>query len=323
MHGLSFVAKYSVVAIRIIDRRNGAEFSVLSAFCGNAEAEFWEERKGDIPMSVRSSAVRLLIRTGMVLSAIFAVTILLAAMPGHNVPQMDLVNVPQEQTAVVQPLASIPRGSASTDLLDEKANEVAAVSEMGQMQGSAEHLHMTSMRPESMGDVARAKEIVKELRAAIEKYRDYHVALNDGYKIFLLNLPQREYHFTKYKNGFMESLRFDPSQPTSLLYKKTADGYELVGAMYTMPKRATEDQLNERVPLSIAMWHLHTNLCMPQRGEMQTADWSKFGLKGSITTQDGCNAAGGKFHPVIFGWMLHVYPYEESLDKVFAMHHQD
>ena len=24
----------------------------------------------------------------------------------------------------------------------------------------------------------------------------------------------------------------------------------------------------------------------------------------------------------IFGWMVHVYPYEDSLDKVFAMHHQ-
>ncbi len=274
-------------------------------------------------MSVRSSAVRFLIRSGMVLGALFAVTILLAAMPGHNAPKVDSVSEPQEQAAAAQPVAALPRGSASTNLTDETANELAAVSAMNQMHGSGEHLHLTSMRPPTAGDVARANEIVKELRTGIEKYRDYHVALNDGYKIFLLNLPQREYHFTKYKNGFLESLRFDPSQPTSLLYKKTADGFELVGAMYTMPKRATEAQLNERVPLSVAMWHLHTNLCMPPRGEMRTADWSKFGLKGSIATQEGCDAAGGKFHPVIFGWMVHVYSYEESLDQIFAMHHQD
>ena len=37
-------------------------------------------------MSVRSSAVRLLIHTGMVVGAIFAVTVLLAAMPGHHAP---------------------------------------------------------------------------------------------------------------------------------------------------------------------------------------------------------------------------------------------
>jgi len=184
---------------------------------------------------------------------------------------------------------------------------------------------MTTMRPQGPGDVERANAIVKELRAGIEKYRDYRVALNDGYKIFLPNVPQPEYHFTNYKNGFLEAFSFDATRPTSLLYKKTATGYELVGAMYTMPKRATEEQLNERVPLSIAMWHLHTNLCMPPRGEkFADVDYTKFGLKGSIATQDACDAAGGRFHPVIFGWMVHVYPYEDSLDKIFAMHmHMD
>ena len=71
------------------------------------------------------------------------------------------------------------------------------------------------------------------------------------------DIPQPEYHFTSYKNGFLEAFTFDPARPTSLLYKKTSAGYELVGAMYTMPKRASEDQLNVRVPLSIASWHLH------------------------------------------------------------------
>jgi hypothetical protein len=275
-------------------------------------------------MSGRSSAVRLLVRSGMVMGAIFAVTILLAAMPGHNAPTVEVVSAPQEQSAASQPIPSIPRGSTRMDLSDEKANETAAVSDMSQMMhGGSAHLHMTAMRPETPADVARAREIVAQLRAGIEKYKDYHVALNEGYKIFLLNLPQQEYHFTKYGNGFMEALRFDPSQPTSLLYRKTADGYELVGAMYTMHKRATEEQLNGRVPLSVAMWHLHTNLCMPPKDETKTADWSKFGLKGSIATQEACDAAGGNFHPSIFGWMVHVYPYEYSLDKIFAMHHQD
>jgi len=275
-------------------------------------------------MSARSSLVRLVVHAGMVVGAIFAVTILLAAMPGHNAPSVEAVSEAQQQSAAAQPTPSMPHGSMKMDAVDEKANETAAVSDMGQMMSaSSEHLHMTEMRAQTPADVARANEIVKELRAGIEKYRDYHVALNDGYKIFLLNLPQPEYHFTKYGNGFMEAFRFDPSQPTSLLYRKTADGFELVGAMYTMPKRATEEQLNERVPLSVAMWHLHTNLCMPPRSEMKTADWSKFGLKGSIATQDACDAAGGNFHLSIFGWMVHVYPYEDSLDKIFAMHHQD
>jgi len=149
------------------------------------------------------------------------------------------------------------------------------------------------------------------------------VALADGYKIFLPNLPQPEYHFTNYKNGFLEAFTFDPARPTSLLYKKTSTGYELAGAMYTMPKRATEEQLNERVPLSVASWHLHTNLCMPPANQRREADWTKFGLRGSIATREACDTAGGRFHPVIFGWMVHVYPYEDSTEKIFAMHHHD
>jgi hypothetical protein len=63
---------------------------------------------------------------------------------------------------------------------------------------------------------------------------------------------------------------------------------------------------------------------MPPRAELRAADWTKFGLHGSIATKDACDASGGRFSPVIFGWMVHVYPYQDSLDKIFAMHqHKD
>lgn len=277
-------------------------------------------------MPARSKFFRIAANTGMLFGALFMVTVLLAAIPGHHAP----VVPPQEsqQQSNSQAQASQPMDHSSMpgmDMDDAKANEEHAVQDMtsGHMDAHNLHLHMTSMRAQTPGDVQRINEIVAELRAGIEKYKDYHVALKDGYKIFLPNLPQPEYHFTNYWNGFLESFSFDPARPTSLLYKKTSDGYELVGAMYTMPKRATEDQLDARVPLSVAMWHLHTNLCMPPKGQLRRADWTKFGLRGSIATQEACDAAGGRFSPVIFGWMVHVYPYEDSLDKVFAMHHHD
>ncbi len=264
----------------------------------------------------------------MVVGAIFVVTVLLAAMPGHNAPSVQAVleqqqGLVQESSSGAQGMPGADHSQMNMDSGEQKENEKAAVAAMNHMHGSGPHLHMTEMHTHSAADVQRADEIVTQLRAGIERYKDYHVALNDGYHIFLPNVPQPEYHFTSYKNGFMAAMRFDPSQPTSLLYQKTAGGYELVGAMYTMPKRASEDQLNERVPLSVAMWHLHTNLCMPPKDQRQTADWTKFGLHGSISTQEGCDAAGGKFHPTIFGWMVHVYPYESSLDKIYAMHHRD
>ena len=180
------------------------------------------------------------------------------------------------------------------------------------------HMKMTAPRPQAPEDLARADALAKTLRAAIEKYKDYHVALADGYKPFLPQVPQPQYHFTNYWNGFLGAFAFDPARPTSLLYKKTAGEYELIGAMYTMPKNATEDQLNERVPLSVASWHAHVNLCMPPRGQAGQADWTRFGLTGTIATPEACAEAGGRFIPQIFGWMVHVYPFESSRDKTWT-----
>ena len=180
------------------------------------------------------------------------------------------------------------------------------------------HMHMTALRTATPQDWAHADLVASQLREAIERYKDYRVALADGFRIFMPNLPQQEYHFTNYWNGFLESFSFDPSRPTSLLYKKTADGYELIGAMYTMPKNAAEEQLNARIPLGVAQWHQHVNLCMPPRGEGTRADWTRFGLQGSIATEGACTAASGRFYPIIFGWMVHVYPFENSREKIWG-----
>ena len=277
-------------------------------------------------MSARSTFVHITTRAGIMFGALFLVSVLLAAIPGHRAPAAPVQEAQQSSSAQSQESQEMDHSKMpGLDMDDAKANEAHAVHDMtpGHMDAHSLHMYMTAIRPQNPADTARASEIVTQLRSGIEKYKDYRVALNDGYKIFLPNVPQPEYHFTKYANGFLEAFTFDPARPTSLLYKKTSDGYELVGAMYTMPKRASEELLNARVPLSVAMWHLHTNLCMPPRDQRGTADMTKFGLKGTLATEEACDAAGGRFHPVIFGWMVHVYPYEESLDKVFAMHHHD
>jgi hypothetical protein len=246
-------------------------------------------------------------------------------MPGHRAPGVQSQEFRQSPPPQSAQSPAMDSSMPGMDMDAAKANEAHAVHDMtpGHHDAHNLHMHMTAMRPQTPEDAARANEVIAQLRTGIEKYKDYHVALNDGYRIFLPNLPQPEYHFTNYKNGFLEAFTFDPSRPTSLLYKKVPGGFALVGAMYTMPKRATEDQLNARIPLSVAMWHLHTNLCMPQKDQLRGADWTKFGLRGTIATEVACEAAGGRFHPVIFGWMVHVYPYEDSPDKIFAMHHHD
>lgn len=181
------------------------------------------------------------------------------------------------------------------------------------------HMFMTDLRPANAADQKRAAEILAELRPAIEKYRDYKVALAEGFQIFFPNVPQEHYHFTNYRYGFEAQFGFNPEHPTSLLYKKVGDGYQLEGAMYTAPKRATEEELNERVPLSVARWHKHVNFCMPQKGtEWQQVNWKQFGMRGTISTEAACEQAGGVWRPQVFGWMVHVYPFESDPAKIWA-----
>jgi len=280
-------------------------------------------------MSAGSEVKRVAARTAMLVAAVFVLAVFLSAMPGHRVPVVGAQSEQQNSASrqAQDSMQSMDHSKMHHLDADEQASEKDAMADMAHMHGPNQqmgpHMTMTAMHEQTPADMQKANEVVAQLRGGIEKYRDYHVALDDGFKIFMPNVPQPEYHFTSYSNGFLASLEFDPSRPTSLLYRKTSSGYELVGAMYTMPKRATEDQLNQRVPLSVAMWHLHTNLCLPPQSQLKSADWTKFGLKGSISTQEACTAAGGRFRPSIFGWMVHVYPYESSLDKVFAMHHHD
>jgi len=192
--------------------------------------------------------------------------------------------------------------------------------DMSHMDMSANpHMFMTELAPKQPGDDRRAQEIVEILSKSIAKYKDYKLALADGYQIFLPNVPQPIYHFTNYRNAVAAAFIFNPAHPTSLLYKKSGAGYELIGAMFTAPKTATHQQLDDRVPLSVARWHEHVNFCLPPRGTPPSQiDWKKFGLAGSISTEDACAAANGRFIKQIFGWMVHVYPFEQDPEKLWA-----
>ena len=189
------------------------------------------------------------------------------------------------------------------------------------------HMEMTKLRPMQPGDQAKADAIVVAARKVANEYLDYRKALADGYTIFMPEVPQHVYHFTLAQNAMEAMRQFDASRPTSLLYEKTpgkqpgAEGYyKLVGVMYTDRLRAQEEELNSRIPLSIATWHLHTNLCMPPGGSLidMTGPHPKFGLNGSITTREACEAAGGRFQGNVFGWMVHVYPFETDAKKVWS-----
>ena len=215
---------------------------------------------------------------------------------------------------------------------DKDADSDASTHVMNSMEGHMDmgpHMKMTALRPAKPGDAARAQQVADEARKAAEKYTDYHAALADGFIIFHPELKQKMYHFTNYGYAMEAAFRFNPEHPTSLLYEKHGDDYKLIGVMYTAPKRFGEDQLDERVPLSVAQWHEHVNFCTApasmtpaEKFQAYLGHNAQFGLKGSIATQEACDAAGGTFHPVVFNWMVHLYPFEKDPASIWSVSRQ-
>jgi hypothetical protein len=248
--------------------------------------------------------------------------------PGSNqqsMPGMDMSGQSGHDMSKM-PMKDMPAGG------DKDTEVEASTHVMSSMEGHMDmgpHMKMTALRQPRPGDGARAQQVAEEARKAAEKYVDYHTALADGYKIFHPEIPQKMYHFTNYGYAIEAALKFNPEHPTSLLYERHGDDYKLIGALYTAPKRFTEDQLDERIPLSVAQWHEHVNFCAPPAGESKEEKREKmlgphaeFGLRGSIATQEACDAAGGTFHPVIFNWMVHVYPFEKNSADVWSAERQ-
>jgi hypothetical protein len=174
------------------------------------------------------------------------------------------------------------------------------------------HMLMTPKRPVAAGDSARAAAVAATLRASIAKYRDTTAAVADGFRMFAPQVKtQKVYHFTRGMNAVREAFRFDPAEPTSLLYVRDASGrFRLIGAMYTAPKRFDLDQLDARVPLSIARWHKHVNWCVPKVGDgrrwLERKDGQPvFGPESPIATKAACDAVGGRFLASPLGWMVH------------------
>jgi hypothetical protein len=187
------------------------------------------------------------------------------------------------------------------------------------------HMELTPIRPATRADSLRAAQLLAELRPAIAKYSDTAAAVADGYRMFAPQVKnQRVYHFTNYGRAFAAAFAFDPAKPTSLLYRRGANGrLELLGAMYTAPKRLSAERLDERVPLSIARWHKHVNWCLPGPGERErwreTRDGQPvFGPQSPIATREACDAVGGRFFPSIFGWMVHVNVFAERAEDVWV-----
>ena len=230
--------------------------------------------------------------------------------------------------SVPAPARAQEHAHAGMSMPTDSAPRADAHASMSMGMGTSSHMRMTSPRVATPADSAHARAVVNTLRQSIAKYADTSVAVADGYRMFKPQLSFRPvYHFTSRQNARANESGFDPARPTSLLYERGPDGrLQLIGAMFTAPRAATEDELNARVPLGIAPWHLHVNLCeappnAPQLRRQTRDGRMLFGPAGQISTKAECDAVGGEFRPVDFNWMVHVdIRHGDNLAAAFSDH---
>jgi hypothetical protein len=178
------------------------------------------------------------------------------------------------------------------------------------------HMQMSLKGKPAPDDTAHAAEILKLAAGVISQYSDVKTAVHDGYKPFFPSGKiGEEIHYTNYRYRRKEQQHIDYSRPGSILYKRTADGLKAVGVMYTAPTDATPEQLNAIAPLSVATWHRHVDFCGGPKSlpkDLQFGPNVRFGLQGSIHTEEACQDAQGLWIPVVLDWMTHVYPNEQQ-----------
>jgi hypothetical protein len=217
--------------------------------------------------------------------------------------------------------AQTPMEMGAMDSTDRRAVDAAHAAMSGPMAADP-HMVLSPPRPSSAADSARAADLVAQMRVALAKYRDVRLARADGFRQFLPGVRQPVYHFTNWRWALEEMFRFNPAKPTSLLYRGNRDGtFTLVGAMYAAPARASLDELDRRVPLSITHWHQHVNWCVPSDGARERwretrNGWPLFGPRSPIATAAACEAVGGRFRPRVFGWMVHVMAFASADPRV-------
>ena len=197
--------------------------------------------------------------------------------------------------------STLPMGSSTT-------SDTSSQGATSRHMNMGPHMKMTPYQPISPSDITRMQAIVQNAHVCFDRYQDYRLALHDGYRIFAPTIPQDVYHFANIQSFAEAQTTFDLAHPSALLYNKVAGGYQFVGVMYSAPTNMTAAQLNQRIPISIAPWHLHVNFCLPAGDTEQTLfnANSLFGLTGTISTQAQCSKVGGTFYSSMYGWMVHI-----------------
>jgi hypothetical protein len=194
------------------------------------------------------------------------------------------------------------RAAAAAGLLLLVSGSGATVAAQEHHDGMAHrHMSLTALAPGTADDTARALDLVRRLRLAIEPYQTLEAAADAGYFARRDSATVRGERLLHVGKRLRDRAwrTFDPAVPQSLLYRRADDGsMRLAGAMFVAPRGATSEELDAMVPLSVAHWHRHVDVCVA------TGQGQRRVLR-RVTTAEQCEAAGGRFRAET-RYMIHV-----------------
>ncbi len=123
-----------------------------------------------------------------------------------------------QTTTISQAIVKAPTCQSTVSV--SVANPSATISSAPRHMDMGPHMKMTSYRPVTAGDVARVEAIAQNAHVCFDKYKDYHLALRDGFQIFTPDVAQDIYHFANVRNFSEAQTTFDLAHPSALLYNK-------------------------------------------------------------------------------------------------------
>ena len=156
----------------------------------------------------------------------------------------------------------------------------------------------------SASDRQKVATILAATRAATSRYVTPMLGMEAGYTHHTRFTPYA--HFSNYLYAGEANLRFDPAQPTSLLYAVVQGSPSLAGVMYTAAASDTPAELAQILPSTIVSWHQHMDICYLAQG-VRTG-----------VTQATCQSQGGTW-AAKSQWMVHAWMYLPNPDGMFAI----
>src|SRR5690349_24351871 len=118
---------------------------------------------------------------------------------------------PGDMSSMDPAMADMPASGPSADIGAEHAMQ----SMEGRHMDMGPHMKMTNLRNLSPGDQEHADKLVARVRAAAERYQDYNAALNDGLKMFVTEVPQKQYQFITTRTANDAQFQVSTEHPTS------------------------------------------------------------------------------------------------------------